>query len=169
MSFVVSSPVLKKTQIAYDKTLIQLFPGVSLVETPLVFSPSYDSNKDEYIRKKILSYYYLKATDKWLYNDFDDLVEYFEVKDNKVKLIDNADKKNKTMDKVYYNMILHFIEEAILTKKFIKSVIKEYVNIANVNWYDLYYHSKAIKDLLIHRLKKKIIKLIAKSKNLAKK
>jgi hypothetical protein len=52
----------------------------------------------------------------------------------------------------------------LLTKKLIKKVLKEYVTIAEVNWYDLYYHSQAIKDLLIHRLKKKIIKLIHSSK-----
>lgn len=153
------SPQLVETRLSYDDSLISIYPKITTV-TPPRYLGSNDLNKDKNIQDKIINYYYIKSIDKWLYNDFDELVDFFEVKNNKIKLVKNYKHKKSNDDKTNYYMILHFIEKAILTKKLVKKVIKEYIKLADINWYDMYYHSRALKDLLIHRLRKKIIKLI---------
>lgn len=151
-----------ETQIAYDKSLIQIFPRLQTY-VPSYYSYDTDLNQDAITHTKLIDYFYLKAVDKWLHNDFDGLLDYFEIKKGKVKLISDTDKKNKNIDKKYYKGIFNFIEDFILKRKFIRKILTEYVSFQGVNWYDLYYHSKAIKDLMHFRLKKKIKKLIRKS------
>ncbi len=91
-------------------------------------------------------------------------MDYFKITNNKIKLISSVHKKNKNNSRKNSKLIFQFIEISLLTKKLIKKILMEYVFSMNVNWYDLYYHSKAIKDLLLHRLKKKLRKLIRKIK-----
>ncbi len=159
MSFYTIRPEVKEMQISYDTSLIEINPKIQKI-----YLGDDDLNSDKEIIQRIVHYYYNKAIDKWLYNDFDDLVEFFEVKGGKVKLISNYHHKNYTLDKKYYDAVLKFIENTLLTKKFVKKAIKEYVDLTMVNWYDMYYHSSALKELFLHKLKRRIKKLIKRAK-----
>ncbi len=146
----------------YDSSLVTLYPTIENI--PSYYSSSDQLNNDRDIQRKLIDYFHSKATDKWLYNDFDSLLDYFEITNNKIKLISSVHKKNKNNSRKNSKLIFQFIEISLLTKKLIKKILMEYVFSMNVNWYDLYYHSKANKDLLLHRLKKKLRKLIRKIK-----
>ena len=159
MSFYAITPEFKEFEISYDKSLIEINPKITKINLG-----SDDLDSDREIRRRVVHYYFNKATDKWLYNDYNDLLEYFEIKNKKVKLISNYHKKNYSLDKKYYDAVFKFIENTLLTKKFVKRAIKEYVDLTMVNWYDLYYHSSALKELLLHKLKNRIKKLIKRAK-----
>ncbi len=53
----------------YDSSLVTLYPTIENI--PSYYSSSDQLNNDRDIQRKLIDYFHSKATDKWLYNDFD--------------------------------------------------------------------------------------------------
>lgn len=129
------------------------------------------NNNKEY-QKSVISYFYLKLTEKWLFKEpiFRSLLKYFRVEKNgttgKIYLI--SDKKNisnefntKDTDSSDDKYIFKYIEKYFISKHFVKKILKEYINKTNTKWYDLFNNSETLKELFAHKLKKKIISTIS--------
>jgi hypothetical protein len=138
---------------------------------PLIFNPFYleidPLNVDPRYQNRTIDYFHTKLTEKWLYRDpmFRSLLKYFHVtkKGDKgtVTLISDPEKVSKeklTEDEEKY--IFKYIEKFFITKRFVEKVLREYVAVAHVKWYDLYSNSDTLKDLFRHKLKKIIVKTI---------
>lgn len=119
-------------------------------------------NEDPRYQKSVIKHFYLRLREKWLYNDpkFIRLLKYFEVKKNgdkgTVKLIDNIENTNRNIDKIDQKYIFNYIEKYFVSKRFVDRVLREYVGITHIKWYDLFYNTDTLKDLFAHKLKKLI-------------
>jgi hypothetical protein len=102
-----------------------------------------DFHNDVDLQYDLSEAFYYKILDKWLYNEFSDLLEYF-----------SRNKKSKRSE------IIRKIEKSkILTKKKIRKMIAEYVDDKDINWTDLYEKQDSLKRFL----KKKLQKLFKKA------
>lgn len=101
-----------------------------------------DFHNDEELQYDLSKAFYYKILDKWLYNDFSDLLSYFS-KGKKTK-------KSETIRKIE--------KSGILTKKIVRKMIAEYVDNKDINWTDLYEKQESLKRFL----RKKLAKLFKK-------
>lgn len=124
-------------------------------------------NEDRNYQYKVMDHFYFRLKEKWLYHSekFLGLLKYFTVKHDGdkiiVSLIDDLDKvSEKNINYADKKYIFRFIENTYVKKKFVSKIIKEYVNITHVKWYDLFNNTDNLKDLFAHKLKKKIINTV---------
>jgi hypothetical protein len=126
---------------------------------------------DYRMQDRMINYYHAKLIDKWLYNSskFEKLAKFFNLTHDKktinVELINkrtNLNKEYKTLSSDDFKQIFRYIEVFIASQDFVAKVLRKYVIHANVSWYNLPYNSDNIKNLMVHALKKKILKLIKK-------
>ena len=126
-------------------------------------------NEDPRYQDKVIDHFYTRLTEKWLYKEpiYRSLLKYFTVEKSgekgTVSLISNPDKVTKTdapVEKVNRRYIFKYIEKYFVTKKFVSRVLKEYVAVTHIKWYDLYNNTDTLKELLAHKLKKLILETI---------
>jgi hypothetical protein len=138
---------------------------------PLIPNPFYleldPLNSDPRYHNRTIDYFHTKLTEKWLYKDpmFKSLLKYFHVskKGDKggVSLITDPEKLSKEKlsdDEEKY--VLRYIEKFFITRRFVEKVLREYVAVTHIKWYDLYSNTDTLKDLFRHKLKKMIVKTI---------
>lgn len=136
-------------------------------------SPYYNEtdylNEDPYYQKSIIDHFYIRLKEKWLRKDpeFRRLVKYFKVEQdgNKgtVSMVTNLDNLKETVtDKKYRDYIYKYIEKYFITKHLIAKIIRRYVAVTHINWYDLLQNTDTIKELIAHKLKKLIIATVYK-------
>jgi len=145
------------------------FPQTSYTVSSIIKN---DLGETDYrMQDRMINFYYAKLIDKWLYNssNFSKLAKYFNVSRSgdaiNVELINNREAVNKTyrsLKRDEFKRIFNYIEKFIASRDFVTKVLKKYVTHANVSWYNLPYNSDNIKNLILHALKKKIIKLVRK-------
>ncbi|HLX52338.1 MAG TPA: hypothetical protein VKR58_00255, partial [Aquella sp.] len=112
-------------------------------------------------------YFYTKLTERWLYKDplFKSLLRYFKINKSKdkgeVTLISDPEKTAesnvKEDDKKH---VFKYIEKYFINRRFVEKVLREYVAVTHIKWYDLYNNTDNLKDLFNHKLKKLIKKTI---------
>lgn len=120
-------------------------------------------NRDREYQNKIIVYFYLKLTEKWLYKDdrYKMLHKYFEVKtDNnngQVRLVayDKINSSNK-LTPAESKAVSRYIEQNFVSEKLVKKVLKEVINKYKLKWYDLTENNDAIKDIFFKRIKELI-------------
>jgi hypothetical protein len=124
-------------------------------------------NNDPKYQKHVIDHFYVRLTEKWLYKDpiFKSLLKYFKVEkkgdEAKVSLVPNMDSVSKSnVDEKDRKYVYRYIEKVFITKKFVAKVLKQYVGVTHIKWYDLFYNTDTIKDLFVHKLKKLIVSTI---------
>lgn len=124
-------------------------------------------NEDPKYHSKVIDHFYIRLTEKWLYKDpeFRSLLKYFKIekdgKEGKVSLITDIDKVNKEpVDKTDRKYIFKYIEKFFITRKIVSRILKKYVAVTHVKWYDLFNNTDVLKELFAHKLKKLIISTI---------
>lgn len=138
---------------------------------PLVLNPFYYEidplNSDLQYQNRTIDYFYTKLTEKWLYKDslFRSLLKYFHVskKNDKgtITLISDPDKISESnILEDDYKHVLKYIEKFFITRRFVEKVLREYISVTHIKWYDLYNNGDTLKDLFRHKLKKIIIRTI---------
>ena len=120
-------------------------------------------NQDSRYQKRVIEHFYMRLAEKWLYKDpvFKKLLKYFKVEEKgdegKVSLIDDVDKASKkNINEKYSKHIFKYIEKFFITKRFVDKVLRQYVRLSGIKWYDLLNNTDTIKDLFAHKLKKLI-------------
>jgi hypothetical protein len=121
-------------------------------------------NEDRKYIKRVINHFYFRLTEKWLYKDpiYRSLLKYFRVEKvgdkGTVSMITDVDKPSDTAisesDRKY---VFRYIEKHLITKRFVRRVLKEYVRTTHIKWYDLFNNTDTLKELLCHKLKKLII------------
>lgn len=118
---------------------------------------------DNYIvqRDVTLSIMY-KALDKWLYNDFPNVLKYLVVEKNTVRLVKNEEEKEK--NKVSNDSTddlekkSDYIGEHILTEKSTKEILIRIMRELGLRWYELPHREQLLKDVIEKYIKKKLRK-----------
>lgn len=152
-------------------------PISNQITTPvLLFNPTFKNpfhheidilNDDRMYQARVIDHFNLLLSEKWLYKKpiFKRLLKYFQVSkkgdSGKVQFITDPDNIPKTQhspeDEKY---IFRFIEKYIITRNFVDKVLREYVAITRIKWYDLFRNTDTLVDLFAHKLKKTIVSLI---------
>lgn len=121
-------------------------------------------NDDVSYHHKVADYFHTKLTEKWLYSApaYRSLLKYFKVTKSgdkvTVELIADKDQAGKhKVEQSEEKFVFKFIEKYFATDKFVYKILKEYVKVTHIKWYDLYYNSSTLKDLMRHKLKRVII------------
>lgn len=116
-------------------------------------------NHDKEYQNKVITYFYLKLTEKWLYRDdrYKTLHKYFEVKpeDNngQVRLV-NQNKINPIrLSENEHKAVIRYIETYFVTERFVKKILKEIVAKYHLKWYDLVENNQIVKDLFFKNIK----------------
>jgi hypothetical protein len=148
----VASPVLSTV----------LSPAVSKV-TSLNSISSYntvDVNSDPSLRRKVSQYFYDETVNKWLYSEFNDLLNYLVVKNGEVSLIKDLSKVDNNNNDKNIEEKIEYIANNVMTKYDVRSYLKKYVIKSGLNWYDLKDNKKYVKKSLYKKIKKNLEKMI---------
>jgi hypothetical protein len=141
-----------------------------------VYSPRFleyeDLNYDSDVREKLIKYFIKRATEKWLERDFNKLLGYLVVKKKDGRLVvdlisslkDYSEDQYKNDKPEDLQAKKEFIAKYFLTRKLVNHVLKEYVMMKGVNWYDLKMYRKGVRDALKHKLKKRLKKAVDEKK-----
>lgn len=125
-------------------------------------------NDDPAYRNRVIDNIYMRLTEKWLYKDpmFRGLAKYFvvNVENNKgtITLITDPNRTTDTsklsdQDVMY---IFKYIDKYLITRKFVKKVLKEYINKTRMKWYDIFNNIDDVKSVLRKHIKKLILSTI---------
>jgi hypothetical protein len=137
-----------------------------------LFNPYYSEidvlNEDRRYQDRVIDHFHTRLTEKWLFKKpiFKKLLKYFEVekKDNHgtVKLVSDPEniKSGKSVSDEDKKFILKYIDKYFITRRFVEKVLREYVSVTHIKWYDLFNNSDTLIDLFAHKLKKLIISTI---------
>ena len=118
---------------------------------------------DNYIVQKdvTLSIMY-KALDKWLYNDFPNVLKYLVVEKNSVRLVKNEEEKDKNKVSNDSSDDLEkksdYIGEQILTERATRDILIRIMRELGLRWYELPHHERLLKDVIEKYIKKKLKK-----------
>jgi len=129
--------------------------SVNLNYSQPLFSVYENLNADPKIHDRLTKYYFYKILDKWLYDDMSELLDYLVIEGNIVKF---GKSTSKDTDEIKAKKI-EFIENNIISKKKVKMMIQQYIQLTGTRWVDLpnneYYFQQAIeKDIKILMKKK---------------
>jgi hypothetical protein len=123
------------------------------INNPMRFVTGYypDLDKDPTVHKTLTKYYYYKFLDKWLYNDLRALLAYVKIDSGKARLINSMSEYNvnSVTDDTADNLDLRVnLLEKLISRDFVKSVLKKIVEKYNIHW----YHLNKNEDVVIKRL-----------------
>lgn len=110
-----------------------------------------DLDKDPSVHKTLTKYYYYKFLDKWLYNDLRSLLGYIKVDNGKGKIINSMSDYNVnsvTNDTAENLDIRVNLMEKLISRDFIKSILRRIVEKHNIHW----YHLNKNEDVIIKKL-----------------
>lgn len=157
--WILKNPILNKFTIPVIKYDLRVPNPFAIDIDPL--------NHDKRYQEQTIDYFYTKLTERWLYKDpiFKSLIKYFKITKNKnegeITLVSDPSHISRTnVSEEDYKHVLRYINKIFITKRFVEKVLREYVTITHIKWYDLYNNTDDIKDLFRHKLKKLIIKTI---------
>lgn len=94
-------------------------------------------NADPRLHKRMTIYYRYKFIDKWLDENIDEIKKYF--------------KKNKSIEE-----IKDILENKILTKNKVYSILVSFTNGTKTNWYDLHKNEKYLTEAFLITIRKEI-------------
>ena len=111
-----------------------------------------DLNKDKSIQKKVTKYFLYKILDKWLYNDFRNILAFVKMSDGKPSLIRSmSDYKPESISSDSVENIekrIDYLEKILINKKLVKHVLKKVISENEIGWVELNKHKPLIKKIL---------------------
>lgn len=144
----ISPTALKPNTIFPLVPTIQSVLSPSLMPTPL-FSTSLvpNINNDSDLREKVSEYFYKKIYNNWLKYQYLDLYKLLSVK-NGVVVLSKSD-TNTDFDVKY-----EYIMKKFLSKNDIYTLLKHFIKINQLNWWELKEYSNEVKNFIYHKVKK---------------
>lgn len=118
----------------------------------------------ENIKNQIVSAFYYKFLDKWMYDKEESkkILDLFKVSENKVKLIENIDKRedsSKDTQEIVDKKV-DFIEKNIISKRDVYTILKKFSKETKIGWCRLIKFDELVKSSIINSIKNKIKKMI---------
>jgi hypothetical protein len=111
-----------------------------------------DLNKDKSVQKKITKYFLYKILDKWLYDDYRNILAFVKITDNKPSLIRSMNEyKPESLSSDSVENIekrIDYLEKILINKKLVKHVLKKVISENNIEWIHLNKHKSLIKKIL---------------------
>ena len=134
------------------------------------FSPVLTSNVVEYenlnndpdLIRKVTKYFFEKTMNAWMYSDFEELLTYLIIKNNKVSVVSNKkelenNKRDKDMKSL--EMKVNFIADNVMTKYDMKSFLKKYALKSGLDLWKLKENKIYVKKYIYKKIKNKLEKL----------
>lgn len=119
-----------------------------------------DLNKDKRIIKQITKYFMYKILDKWIYNDFKNLLKYVKFIDGNPALIrDASELKSELVSSETSNDVeqkIDYLSKILINKKVIKHILKKIVNENNIQWTQLGKNKSSVKKIIRKYLQSKL-------------
>lgn len=152
--------VTTEHKIIYHQPVIaglSLKPPTIGLNSPFDYRTHFILDNDYRTVNKIVEYVYNKTTHKWLYNELGDILNYFKVDNDKVKVSDSK-LNNENLSRENKEKIVRFIKKYYLTESMILRLIRKYCSATNTPIVEVPYRLEDIKKALKFKLKK-LIKL----------
>ena len=129
-----------------------------------------DLNKDKTVQKKITKYFLYKILDKWLYNEFRDILAYVKFENGKPLLIRSMSDfhpENINSDSVEnIEKRIEYLEKIFINSKLVKHVLKKVLRENDIEWVQLNKHKSLVKQILRKYINSKLKEAInSTSKN----
>lgn len=143
------------------------------IKISLPISPVYQSyvpvdysyqnvNNDPDLIRSVTKYFFESTMNRWLYSDFQELLKYLVIKNNKVSIVNDRDEFNKNkLDNKMDDMRLkiRFISEYVMTKYDMKNFLKKLALKTGLDLWKFKKYKSKIKRALYRKIKKKLEKL----------
>ena len=117
------------------------------------------------IQHRLTNYYFYKILDKWLWNDMNDILNYFNVQGNKVSVISNMSQYKPTNvhkdTQKTTELKVKFIEEKFLTKGLVRRILHKFATETGTQWVDIPHNEYFFRQAFMKVLKKKILRAIS--------
>ena len=120
-------------------------------------------NNDPDLIRKVSKYFFEKTMNSWMYSDFEDLLMYLVVKNDKVQVISNKkelDNNKKDNDMKSIEMKVNYIADNVMTKYDMKSFLKKYAIKSGLDLWKLKENKSYVKKSLYKKIHKKLQKLV---------
>ncbi len=148
---------------------------LSPIHTPLTLNLEYSrplvgiyGSIDNYpeVRLKMLNYYYDLVRDKWLLDEFSDILNYFTFQNGKVDIVKTIDEYKPTninddTDEIAEKKV-DYIAKYVFTKYNLTELISNFTTETRTKWVDLpkneFFLKKYFKEYLVREIRKKIKK-----------
>jgi len=152
-----------------------LSPTITLSDSNIALSMSYNQpmianevqylniNNDPDLIRKVSKYFFEKTMNSWMYSDFEDLLMYLVVKNDKVQVISNKkelDNNKKDNDMKSIEMKVNYIADNVMTKYDMKSFLKKYAIKSGLDLWKLKENKSYVKKSLYKKIHKKLQKLV---------
>ena len=124
-------------------------------------APVLNVSDDPDLKRKMTKYYYEKTFNKWMYSEFNDILQYLAIRGNKVVPV--ASKNEYSNNKDTFETLsqkIDFIVNNIFSKYDMRSFLKKLVMKSNIRWFDLKIHRDAVKDAIYKKLRSEVKKLV---------
>ena len=120
-----------------------------------------DLNRDNELQKKFTIYFWKKLRDEWMH-DYIKLFKYIVGKKGNYRVVSNETefRKNKSFDSLNKEDIINYILSEIYTKSMLATSLDKFRTKMNINWWDLRYFKKTLKNFLYYQIKKQIKYLV---------
>ena len=114
----------------------------------------------------MVNHYYYKVLDKWLLDEINDILNYFTIKDGKVKMIKNLSEYkptniSKDSDEIAEKKI-DYIQQKLFSKHDMADILFRFVKETNTKWTDLpkneYFLRQIVKSYFLKKIKSKLKK-----------
>jgi hypothetical protein len=150
------NPLFVTPNLLYPRT-------VPLMQLPSIVSyPNLNTDSD--LRRKVTEYFYDKLKSNWMKYHFLDLYQMIHVKDNTASLISNLSNLESEEKEKHANIKLQFLLNNYLSKNDLYMLLKKFVKINQLNWWDLKKHSDKVKLFIHHKISKYIKQEISNKK-----
>ena len=161
------SPYLLSPTITVEKdnkkVKINLPPISPVYQSYIPVDNTYQNvNNDPDLIRSVSKYFFESTMNRWLYSDFQELLKYLVIKNNKVNVVGNRDElNNNKLDNNMEDMRLkvRFISEYIMTKYDMKNFLKKLSLKTGLDLYKFKKYKSKIKKALYRKIKRKLEKL----------
>lgn len=161
------SPYLLSPTITVEKDdkkiKINLPPVSPIYQSYIPVDNTYQNvNNDPDLIRSVTKYFFESTMNRWLYSDFQELLRYLVIKNNKVSVVRNRDEleKNKLDNKMDdMRLKVRFISEYIMTKYDMRNFLKKLALKTGLDLWKFKKNKSKIKKALYRKIKKKLEKL----------
>ena len=103
--------------------------------------------------KKIMLKYYRSKIPKWLMTNFKDLLNYFAIKNDEVRVVKGLSDLDVSNDRAINKKKVEYIMDNILTRKIVYRLLKQFVEETNTKWALLVNQAYFVKQVVNEYLK----------------
>ena len=144
-----------------DESVILHDPLYSSLRPLPNIAPVLNVSDNPDLKRRMTKYFYEKTFNKWMYSDFNDILQYLAIRGNKVVPVASKKEYSNNKDTLEtLNQKIDFIVDNIFSKYDMKSFLNKLVMKSNIKWFDLKIHRDAVKDAIYKKIRSEVKKLV---------